>query len=63
MAFSAFGNILLVSSACAVALSVCIGVRGCGWPSSVSIWRIETAVFALMNKAPKSASAVDDMTA
>ncbi len=33
MALSALGKILLVSSACAVALSVCIGVRGCGWPS------------------------------
>ncbi len=63
MAFSAFGNILLVSSACTVALLVCIGVLGCGWPSSTSVWRIETAVFALMNRAPSSASAVDDMTA
>ncbi len=63
MAFSAFGNILLVSSACAVALLVCIGVHGCGWPSSASIWCIERAVFALLNRAPDSASAADDMTA
>jgi hypothetical protein len=63
MVFSAFGNMLLVSSACAVALLVCIGVRGCGWPSSASIWHIETAVFAFMNRAPNSASARDDMTA
>ncbi len=63
MALSAFGNILMVSSGCAVALLVCIGVPGCGWPSSVSIWRIERAVFELMNRAPNSASAADDMTA
>ncbi len=63
MALSAFGNILLVSSACAVALLVCIGVRGCEWPSSMSVWCIKTAVFALMNRAPNSVSAADDMTA
>jgi hypothetical protein len=61
MALSAFGNILLVSSACAVALLVCIGVGGCGWPNSMSIWCFE--VFALMKSAPNSASAADDMTA
>jgi hypothetical protein len=37
MALSAFGNILLVSSACAVTLLVCIGIRGCGWLSSMSV--------------------------
>ncbi len=63
MALSDFGNFLLVSSACEFALLVCIGVHGCGWPSSTSIWRIETTVFALMNRAPNSASAADDMTA
>ncbi len=63
MALSAFGNILLVSSACAVALLVCIDVCGCGWPSSASVWRIETAVFALMKRAPNSSSTVDDVTA
>ena len=62
MAFSAFGRILLVSSACAVELSVCIGVRVWGWPNSLSVVRMETAVFALMNNAPSSASAADDMT-
>ncbi len=41
---------LLVSSACAVALLICIGVRSCGWLSSMSIWRIKTAVNALMKK-------------
>ncbi len=48
MALSALGKILLMSSACAVALSVCIGVRGCGWPSSMRVCRMETAVFALI---------------
>ena len=52
-----------MSSARAVALSFCIGVRGCGCPSLISVCRIETAVFALMNRAPNSASAADDMTA
>ncbi len=62
MALSAFGNILLVSSACAVVLLACISVHGCGWPSSESVWLIDTAVFALMKRAPNSASAADDMT-
>ena len=62
MAFSAFGRILLVSSACAMELSVCIGVRVWGWPNSSSVVRMDTAVFALMNNAPSSASAADDMT-
>ncbi len=63
MAMSALGKILLVSNASAVALSVCIGVHGCGCPSSISVCRIETAVFALINKAPSSASATNDITA
>ncbi len=62
MALSAFGRILLVSSACTVELSVCIGVHVCGWPNSLSIVRMETAVFALMNNVPSFASAADDMT-
>jgi hypothetical protein len=44
-AFNAFGIILLVSRSCAVLLSVCIGVGGWGWPSSLSMQRMETAVF------------------
>ncbi len=63
MALSAFGNVLLVSSTCAVALLACISGCGCGWSSSVSIWCIKTAVFALMNRAPNSASAANDITA
>jgi hypothetical protein len=63
MVLSAFGNFLLMSSACVIALPVYIGVRGCGLPSSASIWRIKTAVFVLMKRAPNSASTADDMTA
>ncbi len=62
LALSAFGIILLVSNVCAIALLVCVGVNGCGWPSSTSIWRIEMAVFALMNRAPNSIFAMDDTT-
>ena len=51
-----------MSSACAVKLSVCIGVRVWGWPNSLSAVRMETAVFELMNNAPTSASVADDMT-
>ncbi len=63
IAFNAVGIILLVSRSFAVLLSVCIGVGGWGWPSSSSVWHIETAVFALIKRAPSSAYAVDDMTA
>ncbi len=44
-------------------IAVCIGVRGCGWLSSSSVCRIDTAVFTLMNSASSSASAADDITA
>ncbi len=62
MALSSFGRILLVSSTCAVELLVCIGVRICGWPNSLSVVRMETVVFELMNSAASSASAADDLT-
>ncbi len=48
IACNAFGIILLVSRSFAVLLSVCIGVGGWGWPSSLSVWRIEKVAFALM---------------
>ncbi len=63
MDFSALGKILLLSSECAGALSVCIGVHGCGWPSLMRVCGMDTAVFASMNRAPNSASNADDMTA
>ncbi len=62
MALSAFGRILLVSSACAIELLVCIVVRVCGWPNSLSVVHMEMAGFALMNSAASSASAADDIT-
>ncbi len=62
MALSAFGRILLVSSACAVELSVCIGVHIWGWPNSSSVVHMEMAVFALLDSVASSASAADDMT-
>ncbi len=51
-----------MSSACAVELSVCIGVCIWGWPNSSSIVHMKTVVFALMNSAASSVSAADDMT-
>ncbi len=63
MALSAFGRILFVSRACAVELSVWMGVCVCGWPCSLSVLRVDTAVLALMNSAPSLASATEDITA
>ncbi len=63
IAFNAFGIILLVSRSFAVLVSVWIGVGGWGWLSSLSMWRMEMAFFALMKMAPSSASTVEDMTA
>ncbi len=57
MALSAMGKILLVSSACAVALSICIGVLGCGWPSLMRVCRMETVVFALIRPPSTAATA------
>ena len=47
----------------AVELSVWIGVLGCLCPISSKIFLILTPFFALINNAPSSASAADDMTA
>jgi hypothetical protein len=63
MALSAFGRILLVSRVCVVELSVWMGFCVCGWSSSLSILRIDTAVLALMNSMWSSASAAEDITA
>ncbi len=63
MAFNALGIILLVSSAWAVELSVCMGVQVCGYPISSKMRCMETAVLALMNSAPSLASAANDNTA
>ncbi len=63
MAFVAFGWILWLTTPYAVELLVCIGVVGCGWPISSSVVRWGTACLALMNNAPNSNSAAEDMTA
>jgi hypothetical protein len=63
MAFNALGIILLVSSAWAVELSVCMGVQVCGCPISLRVHCMETAVLVLMNSALSVASAADDITA
>jgi hypothetical protein len=63
MAFKALGIILLVSSAWAVKLSVCMGMQVCGSPISLRVRRMETAVLVLMNNAPSLASMADDITA
>ena len=55
----ALGMIMLLSTPCDVELSVCIGVA---CTISTSVVRICTAVFALMNSAPNSASAANDIT-
>jgi hypothetical protein len=59
----AFGRILLVSRVCTVALSVWMGVCICGWPNSLSVFCIATAVLELMNSAPSLVSAAADHTA
>ncbi len=63
MAFNALGINLLVSSAWAVELVVCMGVQVCECPISLRVCCMETAVLALMNSAPSLASAADDITA
>ena len=54
---------LLVTTPCAVLLSVWIAVGGCLWPNSLRRCRMGIASWALMYSAPSSASAALDMTA
>ncbi len=63
MDFKALGIILSVSSAWAVEFSVCMGVQVCGCPIFLRVRCMETAVLALMNNSPSSASAANDITA
>ena len=58
-----FGCILLLITPSAVELSICIGVGSWGCPISPSMFLRYTASFALMNSAPSSALAAEDMTA
>ncbi len=52
-----------MSSACAVKLSVWMGVHDCECPISLSVLCMDTTVLTLMNSVPSSASAADDITA
>ena len=54
--------ILLLISPSAFLLSVCMGVCGCGCPSSLSVLRMGTNVLAFKNNAPSSVSAANDIT-
>ena len=62
IAFVLLGWILLLATPTAVLLSICMGVLGCLWPISSRVFLAGTASLALMNIAPSSASAADDMT-
>ena len=53
---------VLFAMPAAVALLQCMGVGGCGWPSSSSVSLMNFTSFALKNIAPKSASAADAET-
>ena len=53
---------VLFTMSAAVALSQCMGVDGCGWPSSSSVSLITFASLAFKNIAPNLASAVDAVT-
>ena len=57
------GITLLLTTLLAVALSVCMGVVGCGCSISVKMFLMCTASLALMNSPPNSDSAAEDMTA
>ena len=46
----------------AVALSQCMGLGSCGWPSSSSVSLMIFAYFSFKNIAPNSASAADAAT-
>jgi hypothetical protein len=57
-----FWVIVLIARPCAVELSNCIGVAGCGCPISVNVIRRMVPSFSLVNCAQISASAADDIT-
>ena len=59
----AFGVILLVSTLCAVELSVCIGVFGYGCPILTSVVWMGTVNFSLVKSASNSGSATELITA
>ena len=57
-----FSTILLLMRSYDVLVSVWMGIRGCRWPSSLSVLSMGTAVLVFKNNAPSSASAVDEIT-
>ena len=57
-----FGGLVLTTPP-AVELSTWTGDGGCGCPVSSNMFLMCTASLALMNSAPSSASAADDITA
>ena len=63
MEFIRFLSMLLVTTPCAVVLSVCIGVGGCVCPIYSSYWRSGMDSLQLTKSDPRTASAADDMTA
>ncbi len=63
IAFNALIRIVLVISLCAIELLVWMGVHDYGCLSSLSVGHMETTVLALMNWAPRLASAANDITA
>ena len=58
-----FLAMLLVTNPGSVVLLVCIDVGGCLCPIIYNAWRALIAYRQLINRAPGSASAVEDMTA
>ena len=57
------GWTLLLTTPLAVALSVCMGVGGCGCHISVKLFLMCTASFVLMNSPLNSASVTGNITA
>ena len=53
---------VLLAMPATVALSQCMGVGGCGWPSSSSVSLMIFAYFIFNNIAPNTASAADAET-
>ena len=63
MGFRHLLAMLLVTTTSAVVFLVYIGLGGCLWPISSSLWRSRMAPRQLMKIAPILASAAEDMTA
>ena len=62
IAFDHFCSMVLFANPTSVVLSTCMGVGGCGCPSSLRVVRIGKASLAFRKVAPILASAAEDMT-